>query len=711
MPNFSCEKCGKCFNQKSHYTQHSKRKNPCINEGKLKEIIIKIIDESKIISKETIKKINYNIKSMRYLGNKSKHLEFIYSILEECFALINNNNPIIFDAFGGTGAVSQFLNINDYKTVSNDINDYSYKLCYSRNSITKEDLTFCHLGGNIENIITILNNCKHKGFIYYNYSPNIEFNFERKYFTNNNAEIIDGIRMQIEEWYVNKQITSNEHIFLVALLVESVSLYSNIPGTYGAFNTNWDSRSLRTFMLDKEMVNNLLAKNKYETFNRDIRELINIIDCDILYIDPPYNERDYSMYYHVLETISLYNNPELNNNKTGTKKIYKKSKWCIKKECIKELEYVIKNTTAKCVIMSYNNEGIMTLVEIESLFKKYGTYLVKSKMAKRFKCNDTEDNVKVNEYLHILIKKEYTNDSALENIIIITEDQEKNENQEEKLKNENQEEHEYNKETENIIINKNNELSIEELHFNEIYNDCCINGMKQLPNNIVDLICVDLPYGLTECKWDTPINLDELWKQYKRILKPYGTIILFGQQPFTSRLVSSNYDMFKYSLVWQKSKPGGFAQAPYKVLCEHEDILIFSYGKTAENAKNKMVYNPQGTIPCNKIMKGKTGKTEHRENRKTQKDYIQTTSNYPRSILKFNNEGKTQHPTQKPLELIKYLVNTFSNENNIVLDSCLGSGTTAIACLETNRQYIAYELEKKYFDIANERVAKFTKKE
>ena len=235
--------------------------------------------------------------------------------------------------------------------------------------------------------------------------------------------------------------------------------------------------------------------------------------------------------------------------------------------------------------------------------------------------------------------------------------------------------------------------------------------MKQLPNNIVDLICVDLPYGLTECKWDTPINLDELWKQYKRILKPYGTIILFGQQPFTSRLVSSNYDMFKYSLVWQKSKPGGFAQAPYKVLCEHEDILIFSYGKTAENAKNKMVYNPQGTIPCNKTMKGKTGKTEHRGNRKTQKDYVQTTSNYPRSILKFNNEGKTQHPTQKPLELIKYLINTFSNENNIVLDSCLGSGTTAIACLETNRQFIAYELEKKYFDIANERVVKFTKKE
>ena len=774
MGKYSCEKCAKTFSQKSHYDKHNSRKNPCeIQTDKLKALIDKavenkfiefkvklkvnniesnitinttdqmdILNMSKIellekckelgitkyrsknkpqlielinsknntteeykhvltdrcvineittekINEDTIKEIRYDIKSMRYLGNKTKHLEFIYSSFIECFALLNNNNPIIFDAFGGTGTVSQFLNVNGYKTISNDINDYSYKLCYSRNSITKEDLLFSEFGGNIENIITILNKCKHKGFVYYNYSPNKELNFERKYFTNNNAEIIDGIRTQIEEWYINKQITLNEHIFLVALLVESVSLYSNIPGTYGAFNVNWDPRSMRPFMLDTKIVNNLLAKNKYQTYNSDIREVINGINCDILYIDPPYNERDYSMYYHVLETISLYNTPELNNNKTGTKKEYKKSKWCMKTECIKELEYVIKNTTAKCVVMSYNNEGIMTLAEIEGLFKKYGTYFVKSKIVKRFKCNNAEDNVKVNEYLHILIKKENTIVSASENIILTTEDQE---------------------EPENIIIREIDDQNIEELHTNKIYNGCCIDGMSQLPNNIVDLICVDLPYGLTECKWDTPINLDELWKQYKRILKPYGTIILFGQQPFTSRLVSSNYDMFKYSLVWQKSKPGGFAQAPYKVLCEHEDILIFSYGKTSENAKNKMVYNPQGTTPCNKIMKGKTGKTEHRGNRKTQNDYVQTTTNYPRSILKFNNEGKTQHPTQKPLELIKYLINTFSNENNIVLDSCVGSGTTAIACLETNRQFIAYELEKKYFDIANERIVNFTKK-
>lgn len=690
MSTYSCEKCGKEFAQKSRYTQHTRRKTPCAIAGKINENTLIVIDNHLL---PVANQMEYNIKSMRYLGNKTKHLEFIYNALTECFGLINNNNPIIFDAFGGTGAVSQFLNVNNYRTVSNDINDYSYKLCYCRNTITLEDLPFNGLGGNIEDIIEQLNKCKQKGFVYYNYSPNPDLNFERKYFTNSNAESIDGIRMQIAEWYRNNQITLNEQIFLVALLIESVSLYSNIPGTYGAFNTNWDPRSTRAFILNVEMVKNLLAKNKNQTYNNDIREIISEVKCDILYLDPPYNERDYSMYYHVLETISLCNNPGLNNNKTGTKKVYTKSKWCMKKVCLTELEYIIQNTQARCIVMSYNNEGIMKICEIEKMFKKYGTYLVKTKVVKRFKCNDTDDDVKVNEYLHILVKDVCVQVTPPNNISI-------------KLVEENV----LGIDLENVITPPSEILSDCQMQFNKIYNGCCIDGMKALPDNIVDLICVDLPYGLTECKWDTPINLDELWKQYKRILKPFGTIVLFGQQPFTSRLVSSNYEMFKYSLVWQKSKPGGFAQAPYKVLCEHEDILVFSYGKTAENAKNKMIYNPQGTIPCNKTMKGKTGNTEHRGNRKTQQDYVQTTSNYPRSILKFNNEGKTKHPTQKPLELIKYLINTFSNENSLVLDSCLGSGTTAVACIETNRKYIGYELDKKYFDIATERIVECTGK-
>ena len=240
--------------------------------------------------------------------------------------------------------------------------------------------------------------------------------------------------------------------------------------------------------------------------------------------------------------------------------------------------------------------------------------------------------------------------------------------------------------------------------YNNVYNECCIKGMQKIPDNTIDLICTDLPYGLTECKWDTPIELDKLWGAYKRILKPYGTIILFGQQPFSSTLVTSNYEMFKYSLVWHKSKTGGFAQAPYRVLCEHEDILIFSNGKTSKNAIHKMTYNPQGTIPCNKKMKGKTGTTSHRKNRTTQPDYIQTVTNYPRSILKFKNDGNTRHPTQKPLELIKYLVQTFSNEGGLVMDSCMGSGTTAVACIQTNRNFIGFETDNDYFKVCMERI-------
>lgn len=301
--------------------------------------------------------------------------------------------------------------------------------------------------------------------------------------------------------------------------------------------------------------------------------------------------------------------------------------------------------------MSYNNEGLMTCDKIKEVFEKYGTYTIQIKETKRFKCNNLTEDTSLFEQLHILEKNHHT-----------------------------------------------------EVSYNKIYNCDCLKGMNELPNECIDLICTDLPYGLTECKWDTPIDIDNMWIQFKRILKPYGTIILFAQQPFTSRLVSSNYEMFKYSLIWQKSKPGGFAQAPYKVLCEHEDILLFSNGKTSANAKNKMTYHPQGTVPCNKLMKGKTGSTEHRRNRKTQDDYVQTTTNYPRSILRFNNEGKTNHPTQKPLELIKYLIQTFSNENDIVLDSCMGSGTTVVACITTNRRYIGYELEKKYYDVCIKRI-------
>jgi adenine-specific DNA-methyltransferase len=321
MSCYSCEICGKSFQNKSSYQTHMNRKTPCIknleninkNELPLKS------DELPLKSDEH--PLTHEIHTMRYLGNKTRCLDMIFSTIQTCLSKMQmreEEEAVIFDAFGGTGAVTQFLNWKKFSVISNDINDYSFRLCFSRNSILSSDLTFDNLQMTMKDVLAKLNTCKKKGFVYYNYSPNPELPFERKYFTNENAEKIDGIRTQIEEWYQEKKITEKEYHFLVALLIETVSLYSNIPGTYGAFNTNWDSRAIRSLELVPEMAEKLFAQTPNgKTFHADIRDIISDIDCDILYLDPPYNERDYSMYYHVLETISLYNSPELNINKTN----------------------------------------------------------------------------------------------------------------------------------------------------------------------------------------------------------------------------------------------------------------------------------------------------------------------------------------------------------------------------------------------------------
>nr|QFG74036.1 MAG: D12 class N6 adenine-specific DNA methyltransferase [Megaviridae environmental sample] len=629
------------------------------------------------------------VKTMRYLGNKTDLLDFIFSSISH---LVDKHNleKSIADGFGGTGAVTMFFNKQHYTVTSNDINNYAYNLCYCRNNISRNDVTFSNLGvSNVQEVFDMLNKCKQRGFIYENYSPNHDCNHERKYFTNENAEIIDGIRTQIEDWFACDKITEKERIHLISMLIETTMLFSNIPGTFGAFLSNWDSRSLKKLQLDAKIHNMLLCDvcDGNQTFQHDLRNIIHSINSDVLYLDPPYNERDYSTYYHVLETISLYNNPELKDNKTGTKKDIHKSQWCKKATAKEELEFIVSNSKSKVIVLSYNNEGIITADEIKTIFAKYGRYHIEKQQVRRFKCNNTKNTQSVYEHLHILEKNclfSADESSALDvpcdesNTLDVPCD-------------------------ESSTLDNPCEDSLS-CKYGNLYNMCCLSGMDMIPDNHVDLICCDLPYGLTECKWDTPIDLDALWECYSRVLKPYGTIVLFGQQPFTSRLVASNYSMFKYSLVWQKSKPGGFAQAPYKVLCEHEDILIFTYAKTSRNAKHRMTYNPQGTKPCNIKMKGKTGSTEHRQNRKTQKDYVQTTTNYPKSILQFKNQSKTKHPTQKPLDLVCYLINTFSNENDVVLDNCMGSGTTACACVKTNRQFIGFEKEKKYFDICVESI-------
>jgi len=230
-----------------------------------------------------------------------------------------------------------------------------------------------------------------------------------------------------------------------------------------------------------------------------------------------------------------------------------------------------------------------------------------------------------------------------------------------------------------------------------------LERMREIPDGSVDMVLADPPYGTTACKWDSVIPMEAMWVQLKRVIKPNGAIVMTASQPFTSALVMSNVQMFKYQLVWQKSKIQHFAQAPYRFLTEHEDILIFSVGGTSKNAKLRMPYNPQGTTPCHRIVKGK-GHSDHRPSGVQQKPYLQTVENYPKSIIKVQPDSGRDHPTQKPVALMEYLIRTYTNEDETVLDFTMGSGTTGVACVNTGRSYIGIELDAKYFKIATDRI-------
>lgn len=228
-------------------------------------------------------------------------------------------------------------------------------------------------------------------------------------------------------------------------------------------------------------------------------------------------------------------------------------------------------------------------------------------------------------------------------------------------------------------------------------------GVKKIPNNSVQLINADLPYGQTEIEWDKKIDMNELWSEWWRILKPNGVILLYGAQPFTSYLIQSQLDFFKYTLVWKKSRVGGFAQAPYRFLNSHEDIIVFSKAGMTKNSKNRILYNPQGVIEINKKMKGKK-ENSLRQGRKPQKDYLQKFTNYPISILEFKSDVKPIHPTQKPLDLNEFLIKSFTNENDFMLDPCFGSGSAILAAKKNNRNYIGFELDTEYFELLNNRL-------
>jgi site-specific DNA-methyltransferase (adenine-specific) len=237
----------------------------------------------------------------------------------------------------------------------------------------------------------------------------------------------------------------------------------------------------------------------------------------------------------------------------------------------------------------------------------------------------------------------------------------------------------------------------------------CLELMKDIPNGSVDMILCDLPYGTTACKWDSIIDLNLLWNEYKRVIKDDGAIVLTASQPFTTKLISSNYEMFKYEWIWEKSKASNFLQASYMPLKAHENILVF--------AKAKTKYNPQKTSgkPFNKGKDKRNGvATEVYQaipNINGFEIVNESGLRNPRTVQYFvtaESEGKF-HPTQKPQLLFEYLIKTYTNENDLVLDNTAGSGTTALACLNTNRQFILIEKEQKYYDVILKRVGDFNK--
>ena len=242
----------------------------------------------------------------------------------------------------------------------------------------------------------------------------------------------------------------------------------------------------------------------------------------------------------------------------------------------------------------------------------------------------------------------------------------------------------------------------------QLYNMDCLEFMKTLEDNSIDLILTDPPYGTTACKWDSIIPLDSMWEQLKRIIKPNGAIVMTASQPFTTILIASNMKMFKYCWVWNKSRVTGFANAKKQPLRCIEDIVVFY--------RNPPTYNPQGLIRINKKVKngrsvgGNTLRADINESankgslRTAGSEYIQEFTGYPKQILQISSEGKTVHPTQKPVTLMEYLIKTYTNEGETVLDFTMGSGSTGIACLNTNRSFIGCELDENYFKIAKDRI-------
>lgn len=328
---------------------------------------------------------------MNYIGAKNRLIPFLESnILKIVDSL---NGKIFCDIFAGTGAVGRHFKTRVRKIIANDIERYSYVL--NRNYIGN------HLTLNVSDLLAELNSLNGvEGFIFENYAEGGTGN--RLYFSKGNAKKIDAIRLKIEQWNNAKSISEDIYYFLLASLLESADKVANTASVYGAFLKNLKKTALKPLFIEPALF--AISNNTHEVFQKDSNELIKEIKGDILYMDPPYNARQYGANYHLLNTIALYDNfsPK---GKTGMRE-YKRSQYCSKSAVSKSFEDIVKNADFKYIFLSYNNEGLMSFDEIKKVMSKYGEYSVASTDYQRFKADSNRINIanKTTEYLHILIK-------------------------------------------------------------------------------------------------------------------------------------------------------------------------------------------------------------------------------------------------------------------------------------------------------------------
>lgn len=344
---------------------------------------------------------------MNYIGSKFSILDFIDDAIND-FAKPKNSNITLCDIFSGTGSVGKYFKRKGYNVISNDIQYYSY-ITAKHFIENNEELKFEKLNEEGIEPFEYLNKLEGtEGFIYKNYSlaGTQGQEYERQYFSDENAKKIDAIRLKIEEWKESKKIKENEYNFLIASLIESADKVANTASVYEAFLKKLKASASKSLELKPIEIIVTTEDRTYKVYNENCNDLVKHISGDILYMDPPYNTRKYDTNYHMLETIALYDNPEI-KGKTGVRtETSKKSKYCIKKEAVNAFEDLVKNAKFKYLLLSYNDEGIIPIEDIKRIMSKYGKYKCYEREHKRFKADNKREYLKdfTIEYIHCLEK-------------------------------------------------------------------------------------------------------------------------------------------------------------------------------------------------------------------------------------------------------------------------------------------------------------------